>query len=241
MKSRSPYRFLKWITLFTLITVVMACVTPYPIHAEESKGKKKKRKAEPVVVEGQVKEKQKEASKSDGEQNGNRDDTQTHHSLDNTWLKNKYREEGDQGHHEDDLSRLNPASIYMFASKGNVDYLYAIADNKALLEQYHITTHARISHFMAQMAHESQGFTRLTENLDYSWKILLKLFKTYVKNEAQAKTLHRRPAKIANLVYGDRLGNRGGNDGWRYRGAGFIQLTGRDNWPRSWDRPLVLY
>lgn len=89
----------------------------------------------------------------------------------------------------------------------------------------------RIAHFMAQLIHESQGFTRLVENLNYSADGLLKTFPTHF-NPATAATCARHPEVIASIVYADRMGNGAAKtgDGWRYRGRGLVQLTGKYNY-----------
>lgn len=84
--------------------------------------------------------------------------------------------------------------------------------------------------FLAQMDHESGGFGRLTENLNYSKKGLRKTFGKYYKTDAQAARDARNPERIANRVYGGRMGNIAAGDGWKYRGRGFIQLTGKANY-----------
>lgn len=89
----------------------------------------------------------------------------------------------------------------------------------------------RCSHFVAQNHHESAGFTRMEENLNYSDEGLLKIFPKYFTVE-QAKAYKRMPERIANRVYANRMnnGNEASGDGWKYRGRGYIQLTGRDNY-----------
>lgn len=96
-------------------------------------------------------------------------------------------------------------------------------------ELFSIDTLLRQAHFLAQLAHESNGFTALTENLMYSEQGLLQTFKARVTPQ-QAREMARKPERIANHVYGSRLGNHAPGDGWRYRGRGLIQLTGRDNY-----------
>jgi putative chitinase len=104
-----------------------------------------------------------------------------------------------------------------------------------LLPDYEINTSQRIAAFIAQCAHESGGFMVLTENLNYRWETLRKLFPKYFPNDAIAKDYASRPNKqeaIANRVYASRMGNgpEESGDGFRYRGRGLIQLTGRDNY-----------
>ncbi len=96
---------------------------------------------------------------------------------------------------------------------------------------FKIDTPIRVAMFLAQIAHESQGFTRLEENLNYSAEALLA---TWPKRftEAQAQSYARQPERIANRVYANRLGNgdEASGHGWRYRGRGLIQITGLDNY-----------
>lgn len=96
-----------------------------------------------------------------------------------------------------------------------------------------LTTPLRRAHFMAQLAHETGGFKRLVENLNYSAEALQRTWPSRF-DAAMAKAYARQPERIANRVYGGRLGNgpEASGDGWRYRGRGFIQLTGRDNYAR---------
>jgi putative chitinase len=94
-----------------------------------------------------------------------------------------------------------------------------------------INTPRRQATFIAQVAYESQGFSRFTENLNYRAERLLDVFGKYF-TEDEAQEFAHQPEKIANRVYAGRLGNgdEGSGDGWRYRGRGLIQLTGKDNY-----------
>lgn len=99
-----------------------------------------------------------------------------------------------------------------------------------VLPKYEITTCNRIAGFLAQCGHESLGFTILRENLNYSAQGLLKIFPKYF-NKAQADLFQRQPEKIANRVYANRMGNGSDltGDGWKFRGTGPLQLTGKNN------------
>ena len=101
-----------------------------------------------------------------------------------------------------------------------------------LLPDYEINTPKRIASFMAQCAHESGGFIFLTENLNYKAESLMKTFKKYFPDMDTAKAYEKNPQKIANRVYADRMGNgnEASGDGWKYRGRGLIQLTGKTNY-----------
>lgn len=92
----------------------------------------------------------------------------------------------------------------------------------------------RVAAFLAQIAHESGGFNFVAENLNYSAKGLMTTFKKYFPNEALAKQYERKPEMIANRVYANRMnnGNEQSGDGWKFRGRGLIQLTGRANYTK---------
>jgi putative chitinase len=100
------------------------------------------------------------------------------------------------------------------------------------LPKFAIVTPARVAGFVSQCQHESLDFTILTENLNYSAKGLMGIFKKYFPNEAIAKQYERKPQMIANRVYGGRMGNgdEASGDGWTFRGRGLVQLTGRSNY-----------
>jgi len=90
----------------------------------------------------------------------------------------------------------------------------------------------RAAHFFAQTGHETGDFKVFTENLNYSKDGLMKIFKNYFPTEALANAYARNPQKIANKVYANRMGNgsEASGDGYKYRGRGAIQLTGKDNY-----------
>lgn len=92
----------------------------------------------------------------------------------------------------------------------------------------------RVAGFLAQIAHESAGFTAISENLNYSKEGLRKVFPKYFPTDELAAQYARQPQKIANRVYANRMknGDESSGDGWNFRGRGLIQLTGRDNYTR---------
>lgn len=107
--------------------------------------------------------------------------------------------------------------------------------NNALI-RWEITSHAQVTMFLAQCAHESGGFKRLVENLHYSAAALLAAWpKRFTGEDAVAMAYDEQ--RIAERAYGGRMGNgaEGSGDGYRYRGRGIIQLTGRDNYQRAGD------
>ncbi len=104
-----------------------------------------------------------------------------------------------------------------------------------LFPDYEINTPQRMAAFIAQCAHESGGFMVLTENLNYRWQSLRKIFPKYFPDDTIAQDYASRPNKqeaIANRIYASRMGNgpEESGDGYRYRGRGLIQLTGRSNY-----------
>jgi putative chitinase len=107
-----------------------------------------------------------------------------------------------------------------------------IAQLPETIAKFELNTPLRLAHFLAQAGHESGGFKAVNENLNYGAKGLLTIFKKYFPTEAKAKLYERKPEKIANLVYGARMGNgpEASGEGYKFRGRGYIQLTGKDNY-----------
>ncbi len=101
-----------------------------------------------------------------------------------------------------------------------------------IFDKYEINTILRISHFLAQCAYESGNFSVKQENLNYSAKRLQEVFGKYFTTHAKALLYERKPVKIASLVYGNRMGNGDEQsiEGYKYRGRGYIQLTGKNNY-----------
>ena len=114
-------------------------------------------------------------------------------------------------------------------TKLNVAIMSEVA---SIVDKFNITNPLRLSHFLSQCAHESANFTALRENLNYSADGLLKIFPKYFKDRATAEAYARKPEKIGARVYANRMGN--GNEesgeGYKFRGRGYIQLTGKDNY-----------
>jgi putative chitinase len=98
--------------------------------------------------------------------------------------------------------------------------------------KFGITTPLRLAHFLAQCGHESAGFKAVQENLNYSAKGLMGIFKKYFPTQTLAEQYQRNPQKIASKVYGGRMGNgpESTGEGFKFRGRGFIQLTGKQNY-----------
>jgi len=110
---------------------------------------------------------------------------------------------------------------------------------------YYKLSPARAAHFFAQTAHESGGFKTFSENLNYGAKGLRSVFGKYFPTDALARAYERKPQKIANRVYANRMGNgpESSGSGWLWRGRGALQLTGHDNYKAFSDyigRPDVM-
>lgn len=101
-----------------------------------------------------------------------------------------------------------------------------------ILPKYDINDERRIAHFLAQCMHESANFTSLKENLNYSGTGLVKTWPKRFTTPDLVNHYARQPEMIANFVYANRLGNGDelSGDGWKYRGRGLIQLTGKSNY-----------
>lgn len=99
------------------------------------------------------------------------------------------------------------------------------------LEKKGLTNTKRWAAFLGTLRHETGGFHRFEENLNYSAKALIRVWPHRFKKPGQAKRIARKPREIANHVYNGRMGNRlGSDDGWNTRGSGLIQLTGMNNY-----------
>jgi putative chitinase len=107
-----------------------------------------------------------------------------------------------------------------------------IAQIPDVAEKFQINTPLRLAHFLAQCGHESGGFRATQENLNYSAKGLMGIFKKYFPTQALAEQYQRKPEAIASKVYGGRMGNgpEATKEGFKFRGRGYIQLTGKDNY-----------
>lgn len=117
-----------------------------------------------------------------------------------------------------------------FAPAGRTDILQVFVDRWADIEKAGIITPLRTRQFMAQVAVETAGLTRLDENLNYSATRLMQVWPRRFPTRSSAAPYANNPQALANKTYGGRLGNRLPNDGWTYRGSGLFDTTGRDNY-----------
>jgi putative chitinase len=125
----------------------------------------------------------------------------------------------------------NSGNLKLSNLKGHIpDAVIAMIPDTAA--KFGINTPLRLAHFLAQCGHESGGFRATQENLNYSAKGLMGIFKKYFPTESLANAYARQPAKIAAKVYGNRMGNgnEASGEGYKFRGRGYIQLTGKENY-----------
>lgn len=101
-----------------------------------------------------------------------------------------------------------------------------------VVKKFEINTPLRLAHFLAQCGHESGNFKAVRENLNYSAEALVKIFPKYFPTIEVAMLYAKQPEKIANKVYANRMGNgdEASGEGFKFRGRGYIQLTGKQNY-----------
>lgn len=131
---------------------------------------------------------------------------------------------------------ITAAQVNQLAPSARSSYRSAFEQGQAVLDQYGISENAlRLAHFMAQMLHESAALTIQFENLNYSAERLPKVWpKRFLPGGTldPAQFAHQ-AEKLANEVYGKRMGNTEAGDGYRYRGRGLLQLTGKDSYAEA--------
>jgi putative chitinase len=128
------------------------------------------------------------------------------------------------------MSILTLNQLKQMVKNPHIDHWHEAIDQ--LLPDYDINTPRRVAAFVAQCAHESGSFAFIKENLNYKAASLMKTFGKYFPTMELAQQYEKRPEKIANRVYANRMGNgdEASGDGYRFCGRGLIQLTGRDNY-----------
>ena len=127
---------------------------------------------------------------------------------------------------------VSSGPLKLEALKGHIPDA-VIAQIPETAQKFNITNPLRLAHFLAQCGHESAGFKAIQENLNYSADGLKKIFPKYFPGNL-AEGYARNPEKIASKVYGGRMGNgdETTKEGFKFRGRGYIQLTGKDNYTR---------
>jgi len=149
---------------------------------------------------------------------------------DKTWAMIMGEEEHPQVQQQA-VAVANSTGLKLEKLKGHIPDA-VIAMIPAVAQKFQIDSALRLAHFLAQCGHESGGFRLTKENLNYSAKGLNGIFKKYFPTLESALPYERKPEKIANKVYGGRMGNgpESTGDGAKFCGRGYIQLTGKDNY-----------
>jgi putative chitinase len=127
------------------------------------------------------------------------------------------------------LTRAQVKSIFPKASDIDIEAFVKFGE-EALKKSGILDMANRLQYFLAQLGHESNGLTHREENLNYSAERLTEVWESRFPTIESAKPYERNPEKLANFVYGGRMGNSNPGDGYRYRGRGYIQLTGRETY-----------
>ena len=127
------------------------------------------------------------------------------------------------------LTKPQLAAIFPNAEMSALD-AFITSGQQALKSSGILDGANRLLYFLAQLGHESRGLTVLEENLNYSASRLLQVWPSHFSSLDVAKKYEYKPEQLANVVYGGRMGNVDDGDGYKYRGRGYIQLTGRDTY-----------
>lgn len=129
------------------------------------------------------------------------------------------------------------AQILKLAPSARTSYREAFEQSQPILDHYGISSNSlRVAYFMAQVLHECGGLTIQFENLNYSPERLPKVWPSRFlpRGPLDPQKFAHNPQKLANEVYGDRMGNKkGSNDGFTYRGRGLLQLTGKESYDKA--------
>jgi putative chitinase len=128
------------------------------------------------------------------------------------------------------VTPASSSSLNLEKLKGHIPDT-VLAQIPEIVKKFNCNTNLRLAHFLAQCGHESGGFKAVSENLNYSAKGLLGTFPKYF-NSTTASQYERKPEMIASKVYGGRMGNgeESTKEGYKFRGRGYIQLTGKSNY-----------
>lgn len=136
------------------------------------------------------------------------------------------------------MATISAEQLQQLAPSARSSYREAFLDGQPLLEQFGIAANnLRLAHFLAQVLHESGGLTLQFENLNYSPERLVKVWPSRFlpKGPLDPQAYGHNPEKLANAVYGGRMGNTAPGDGYAYRGRGLLQLTGKDSYREATD------
>lgn len=131
------------------------------------------------------------------------------------------------------MVKITSAQLQQLAPNARSSYRQAFAEADTVLAKYRINDNAlRVAHFMAQILHESGALTIQQENMNYSARRMTQVWKRRFPTVESAQPYAHNPEKLANKVYGGRMGNVHPGDGWKYIGRGMLQITGRESYER---------
>jgi putative chitinase len=130
------------------------------------------------------------------------------------------------------MTTIDRDTLLHLAPLAKQPFLSAFERASDVLPRYGITTPRRLAHALAQWLHETGGLTILEERLSYTAERLMEVWPSRFLTLSKAKLYERQPEALANLVYAGRMGNAQPGDGYRFRGRGLVQLTGRANYAR---------
>jgi putative chitinase len=142
---------------------------------------------------------------------------------------------------DDAMGPATLTALFAYMAKPGADSAELGTSAATFFPQYRINTPLRLAHWFGQFAHESSGFSRLEENLNYSTARLMQVWPRRFPTVADASPYANNPRLLAEKVYGGRMGNNSPGDGWKYRGRG-PGLTGKDNYAAAEHRtglPLI--
>lgn len=135
------------------------------------------------------------------------------------------------------IVKITTEQLNLLAPNARQNYKDAFAQADTDLATYGINKNAlRLAHFMAQVLHEVGGLTILIENMNYRAERIVQVWSSRFPTIASAEPFAHNPEKLANKVYGGRMGNNQPGDGFRFIGRGLIQLTGRESYKKFGDR-----
>lgn len=131
------------------------------------------------------------------------------------------------------MVKVTSAQLQKLAPNARSSFRQAFAEADAVFAHYEINKNGlRLAHFMAQVLHESGGLTIQQENMNYSAKRMTQVWKKRFPTIASAEPFAHNPEKLANKVYGGRMGNVKAGDGFKFIGRGMMQITGRESYER---------
>jgi putative chitinase len=134
------------------------------------------------------------------------------------------------------MAEITRHLLLTLAPSAKVNYVESLTD-PGPARAFGLRSFLRVQHFLAQVLHETGGLTILEESMNYTAARIVEVWPSRFSSPAAARNLEHNPEALANSVYGGRMGNEMSGDGWKYRGRGLLQVTGRDSY-RKYGRLL---